>query len=207
MSITEFENGQKLPLVEDFYTIQGEGFHAGKPAYFIRVAGCNVGCSWCDAKYSWNPKVHPLVDVDTIIQRVVESQTQVVVITGGEPLLYKLDYITAKIHDAGLQTFIETSGSSKFSGCFDWICLSPKKKLAPLDEIYPLAHELKVIIESEADFIWAEHNADKVSKNCKLFLQVEWSCAEQMMLIIVEYVKSNPKWNISIQTHKYMNIP
>ena len=205
--VTDFENGKKLPLVEDFYTVQGEGYHTGKPAYFIRLGGCDVGCHWCDAKYTWNSKLHPPVDVDAVIARAKSYPAQAIVITGGEPLLYPLEYLTSELHKGGLDIFLETSGSHELSGRFDWICLSPKAKQPPVSAIFPLADELKIIITSESDFAWAEENAAKVSKRCMLYLQPEWSQFESVMPSIVEYVKSNPRWNISIQSHKFMNIP
>ena len=171
------DGGRMLPLVEDFYTIQGEGFHAGKPAYFIRLGGCDVGCRWCDAKYTWNPKLYPL------------------------------GVLTETLRERGLQIFLETSGSHPFSGVFDWVCLSPKRRQPPLDEAFERADELKVIVESEEDFEWAERNAARVGGKCLLFLQPEWSVAEKVMPAIVEYAKAHPRWNISIQTHKYMHIP
>lgn len=201
------DGGRKLPLVEDFYTIQGEGFHTGKPAYFIRLGGCDVGCSWCDAKYTWNPKLYPPVSVDTIVERATSCPAQAIVITGGEPLLYPLGPLTEALHACGLRIFLETSGSHSFSGAFDWVCLSPKRRQPPLAEAYMQAHELKVIVECEADFRWAEQNAALTNPNCLLYLQPEWSVAERMMPLIVEYVKAEPRWNISIQTHKYMHIP
>lgn len=207
MNIIDFEDGRKLPLVEDFYTIQGEGFHTGKPAYFIRLGGCDVGCSWCDAKFTWNSKLHPPVDVEDVIKRANSFPAQAIVITGGEPLLYPLDYITSELHSRGLDIFLETSGSHALSGRFDWICLSPKRQLPPVASIFPLAHELKIIVTSEADFAWAEENAAKVSKRCMLYLQPEWSQHDKIVPLIVEYVKNNPKWNVSVQTHKFMNIP
>lgn len=205
--ITLLDGGRLLPLVEDFYTIQGEGFHTGKPAYFIRLGGCDVGCRWCDAKYTWNPKLFPPTDVQTVIDRATSCPAQAIVITGGEPLLYPLGPLTETLRAKGLQIFLETSGTHPFSGCFDWVCLSPKRQQPPLSEAFGRAHELKVIIENDADFEWAEQNAALVSAQCMLFLQPEWSVAEQMMPSIVEYVKAHPKWNISIQTHKYMHIP
>ena len=204
---TLFDGGRRLPLVEDFYTIQGEGFHAGKPAYFIRLGGCDVGCRWCDAKYTWNPKLYPPVDVQTIIARAAECPARAIVITGGEPLLYPLGLLTEELHRRGLQIFLETSGTHPFSGSFDWVCLSPKRQQAPLPEAFGRAHELKVIIGAEEDFEWAEQNAAQVGAQCLLYLQPEWSVAEAMMPAIVEYAKAHPQWNISIQTHKYMHIP
>ena len=204
---TDFCEGRRLPLVEDFYTIQGEGFHSGKPAYFIRLGGCDVGCSWCDAKYTWNPLSHPLVATDEIVERAASFEAQAIVITGGEPLLYPLDYLTQRLHEHGLEIFLETSGSHPLSGEFDWICLSPKRKQPPLAEAFAAASELKVIIETEEDLRWAEECATKVGERCMLFMQPEWSRSEQMTPTIVEYVKAHPQWNISIQIHKFMHIP
>ena len=204
---TDFCEGRRLPLVEDFYTIQGEGFHSGKPAYFIRLGGCDVGCSWCDAKYTWNPLSHPLVATDEIVERAASFEAQAIVITGGEPLLYPLDYLTQRLHEYGLEIFLETSGSHPLSGEFDWICLSPKRKQPPLAEAFAAASELKVIIETEEDLRWAEECATKVGERCMLFMQPEWSRSEQMTPTIVEYVKAHPQWNISIQIHKFMHIP
>ena len=204
---TDFCEGRRLPLVEDFYTIQGEGFHSGKPAYFIRLGGCDVGCSWCDAKYTWNPLSHPLVATDEIVERAASFEAQAIVITGGEPLLYPLDYLTERLHAHGLEIFLETSGSHPLSGEFDWICLSPKRKQPPLAEAFAAASELKVIIETEEDLRWAEECAAKVGEHCMLFMQPEWSRSEQMTPTIVEYVKAHPQWNISIQIHKFMHIP
>lgn len=201
------EGGRRLPLVEDFYTIQGEGFHAGKPAYFIRLGGCDVGCRWCDAKYTWNPRIFPPTDVDVVVDRAKQCAAQAIVITGGEPLLYPLGVLTSSLRDAGLEIFLETSGTHPFSGEFDWVCLSPKRQMPPLAEAYGRAHELKVIIQSEDDFAWAEENARKVGRYCRLYLQPEWSVFESIMPAIVEYAKQNPKWSISTQTHKFMKIP
>lgn len=201
------DGGARLPLVEDFYTIQGEGFHTGKPAYFIRLGGCDVGCAWCDAKNTWNPRLYPPTDISVIVERAVACAAQSIVITGGEPLLYPLGPLTAELHRRGLEIFLETSGSHPFSGEFDWVCLSPKRKQAPLDEAFPHADELKVIISDASDFEWAEQNAARVGEQCLLYLQPEWSVAEQMMPAIVEYAKRNPRWSISIQSHKYMRIP
>ncbi len=202
-----FEGGRLLPLVEDFYTIQGEGFHAGKPAYFIRLGGCDVGCRWCDAKYTWNPKLYPPVEVRTIVERATSCPARAIVITGGEPLLYPLELLTGALHNRGVEVFLETSGSHPFSGRFDWVCLSPKRRQAPLEEAFDRADELKVIVETEEDFAWAERNAARVRRACRLYLQPEWSVSEWMMPDIVAYVKAHPQWNISIQTHKYMRIP
>lgn len=201
------DGGRKLPLVEDFYTIQGEGFHAGKPAYFIRLGGCDVGCSWCDAKYTWNPRLYPPTAVETVIDRATSCEARAIVITGGEPLLYPLGILTSALREKGLTIFLETSGTHPFSGCFDWVCLSPKRRQPPMEEAFDRAHELKVIVQEEQDLLWAEQNARKVGRNCMLYLQPEWSVRDQIMPCMVEYAKRNPQWNISIQTHKYMRIP
>lgn len=201
------DGGRKLPLVEDFYTIQGEGFHAGKPAYFIRLGGCDVGCRWCDAKYTWNPRLYPPVGIERIVGRATGCPARAIVITGGEPLLYPLGSLTGILRERGLEIFLETSGSHPFSGCFDWVCLSPKRQQPPLEEAYARADELKVIVEREEDFDWAEQNARRVRRSCRLYLQPEWSVAERMMPRIVEYAKEHPAWSISIQSHKYMRIP
>ena len=205
--ITLLDGGRLLPLVEDFYTIQGEGYHTGKAAYFIRLGGCDAGCSWRDAKYTWNPTLYPPTDVETVIARAVACAAPSIVITVGDPLIYPLDILTRTLRARGLEIFLETSGSHPFSGVFDWVCLSPKRKQPPLEEAYGRADELKVIVESEADFVWAEENAARVGRRCRLYLQPEWSVSEQVMPLIVEYVKAHPQWNISIQTHKYMHIP
>jgi len=207
MGDAELDGGGRLPLVEDFYTLQGEGYHTGKPAYFIRLGGCDIGCCWCDAKFTWNPRIFPPVEVEEIVARALSCPAQAVVITGGEPLLYPLDCLTGKLHEHGLTIFLETSGAYPLSGSFDWICLSPKRQQPPLDAIYAQANELKVIIESEADFAWAEENAAKAGKGCLLYLQPEWSRYESLIPAVVEYVKQRPHWSISVQTHKFMHIP
>ncbi|MBO7285014.1 MAG: 7-carboxy-7-deazaguanine synthase QueE [Alistipes sp.] len=199
--------GELLPLVEDFYTVQGEGFHTGKPAYFIRLGGCDVGCRWCDAKYTWNPKVFPPTEVGTVVERAASCSAQAIVITGGEPLLYPLGILTRELHARGLEIFLETSGTQPLSGEFDWVCLSPKRQLPPLDEAFRRADELKVIIQTEEDLQWAVECSRKVGRKCLLYLQPEWSVYEQIIPTIVEFVKANPEWNISIQTHKFMHIP
>ncbi|MCD7969833.1 MAG: 7-carboxy-7-deazaguanine synthase QueE [Alistipes sp.] len=201
------DGGRKLPLVEDFYTIQGEGYHTGKPAYFIRLGGCDVGCRWCDAKMTWNPALYPPVEVDDIIQRACSYPARAIVITGGEPLLYPLDYLTGTLKDRGLEIFLETSGSQPLSGVFDWVCLSPKKQQPPLVKSLARADELKVIISQPDDIVWAEENAARVRAECLLYMQPEWSRSAETTPLIVDYVKKHPRWNISIQTHKYMRIP
>lgn len=201
------EGGRKLPLVEDFYTIQGEGYHAGKPAYFIRLGGCDVGCRWCDAKYTWNPKIFPPTPIETIVERASSCQAQAIVITGGEPLLYPLGDLTRELHARGLEIFIETSGTNPISGEFDWICLSPKRQMPPLEEALRRADELKVIIQTQDDLEWAVECSKKVRSKCRLYLQPEWSVYESIIAEVVEWVKEHPEWNISIQTHKFMHIP
>jgi 7-carboxy-7-deazaguanine synthase len=201
------KEGKLLPLMEEFYTIQGEGFNTGKAAYFIRIGGCDVGCHWCDVKESWDANIHPLTNIEKILTNVVEWKAKSVVVTGGEPLIYNLEELTKMFKRNGLDTFIETSGAYPLSGDWDWICLSPKKTMVPLPEIYNKANELKVIVFNKHDLKWAEEQAAKVTGNCYLFLQPEWSKREQLLPQIIEYVKSNPKWMISLQTHKYMHIP
>jgi organic radical activating enzyme len=193
--------------MEDFYTIQGEGFHTGKAAYFLRIGGCDVGCYWCDVKESWNPSLHPLTETTAIVEKVNNNPSATVVITGGEPLMYNLDELCWALKDKGQQLHLETSGSHPLSGSFDWICLSPKKKSPPLSEIYPLANELKVIVFDETDLEWAEENANRVANNCYLCLQPEWSRMQIVMPMIVDYVMQHPRWHISLQAHKFMHIP
>ncbi len=202
-----YEGGKKLPLVEAFYTIQGEGQHTGKAAFFIRIGGCDVGCSWCDTKFSWNPEIHPLVDIEEIIDRIIESGADSVVVTGGEPLTYNMDMLCNLFRNNRLKIYLETSGAYPLSGDWDWICLSPKQNLPPYKSIFQKADELKMIIQTKSDFAWAEKNAARVGKNCRLFLQPEWSQFEKIIPMVVEYVKTNPKWNISLQAHKFMHIP
>lgn len=200
------EKGEMLPLMEEFYTIQGEGHHTGTAAYFIRVGGCDVGCHWCDVKESWDANLHPPTLADTIVENA-KKYAHTVVITGGEPLMWSMDYITEKLHSQNIRTHIETSGAYPFSGNWDWFCLSPKRTMLPLEEVYEQADELKMIIHNNNDFKFAEEHAAKVSENCKLFLQPEWSKREKMTKKIVDYVMEHPKWKISLQTHKYLNIP
>ena len=198
--------GQMLPLMEAFYTIQGEGYHTGRAAYFIRVGGCDVGCHWCDVKESWNADLHPPTLVETIVENA-KKYSDTIVITGGEPLMWSMDYLTNLLQKNNMKTHIETSGAYSFSGKWDWFCLSPKKTKLPLDEVYKEADELKMIIHNKSDFDFAEQQAAKVSEKCELFLQPEWSKKEKMTSEIVDYVMKNPKWKISLQTHKYLNIP
>jgi len=196
-----------LPVMEAFYTLQGEGFHQGRAAYFIRLGGCDVGCSWCDVKESWDVTAHPQQSITDIVREASKFNGRLAVITGGEPLMHNLDALTAALHEAGFETNIETSGSSALSGEWDWICLSPKKFKFPLPEIIPLANEIKVIIYNKTDFAWAEKYAALVSPDCKLYLQPEWGKANQMTPLIVDYIKANPRWELSLQIHKYINVP
>ena len=196
-----------LPLMEEFYTIQGEGFHTGKAAYFIRLGGCDVGCPWCDVKESWDADKHPMTSVASIVANAKKYPAKAVVITGGEPLTYDLTYLTQELQANGIKTFIETSGAYPVTGSWDWICLSPKKFKAPTTSALALANELKVIVFNKSDFDWAEKHADLVSPGCKLYLQPEWSRADLVTPLIVDYVMANPKWEVSLQTHKYLNIP
>lgn len=204
---TLLNEGKALPIMEDFYTIQGEGFHTGKAAYFIRIGGCDVGCHWCDVKESWDASIHPLVEINQIVANACQQPSKVVVVTGGEPLIFNLSELTNALSESGIHIHVETSGAYPFSGKFDWVCLSPKKNAPPKAEYYKLADELKVIIYNRHDFKWANEHAANVSDDCVLYLQPEWSKREEMMPFITEYVMKNPRWNISIQTHKYMNIP
>lgn len=201
------DEGRMLPLMEEFYTIQGEGFNTGEAAYFIRIGGCDVGCRWCDVKESWNPNLHPLTETDKIVANAAKFPSKAVVVTGGEPLLYNLNYLCDKFKEKGIKTYLETSGAYPLSGNWDWICLSPKKNSLPVGNITQLANELKVVIYDDNDLAWAEKFAPKVHGACELFLQPEWSCAKYMTPVIIDYVMQNPKWKISLQSHKFMNIP
>ena len=196
-----------LPVMEAFYTIQGEGFHQGKAAYFIRLGGCDVGCVWCDVKESWDASVHPQKTVKEIVEAALKFPVGIVVVTGGEPLMHNLDELTFGLHQAGFTNNIETSGAYPMTGMWDWICLSPKKFKAPLAENLPLAHELKVVIYNKSDFEWAEKYAAQVNHECRLYLQPEWSKADSVTPLIIDYIKLNPKWELSLQIHKYINVP
>ena len=225
-------NNSTLPVMESFYTIQGEGFYQGSAAYFIRLGGCDVGCVWCDVKDSWDASKHPQIAIDKIVKKAVEKvngessivNTKVIhqpstinyhltvnsilaVVTGGEPLLHNLNALTTELHQKGFRTNIETSGSSPLSGSWDWICLSPKKFKVPLPELVPFANELKVVVFNKHDFNWAEEYAAQVSPNCKLYLQPEWDKAAIVTPLIIDYIKANPKWELSLQLHKYINVP
>ena len=193
--------------MESFYTIQGEGFYQGRAAYFIRLGGCDVGCVWCDVKDSWDATKHPLVSIDNLLKEVKNTPAEMVVITGGEPLMHDLNLLTKTLQAVGLETNIETSGSSPLSGSWDWICLSPKKFKAPLPEVVSFANELKIIVFNKTDFKWGEEFAGLVSPDCKLYLQPEWSKSQEITPLIVEYIKDNPKWELSLQLHKYINVP
>jgi len=202
-----FDQGRLLPLMEDFYTIQGEGHNTGKAAYFVRLGGCDMGCWWCDVKESWDVTIHPLTPTDEIVRRAESYPARSAVITGGEPVLYNLDYLCSEFKKHGIETFLETAGVAPLSGTWDWICLSPKKGMMPKEEFYTKAHELKVIIHQESDLKWAESNAARVSPGCLLYLQPEWSKVNDILPVIINYVKERPQWKISLQSHKYMNIP
>lgn len=200
------EKGEMLPLMEEFYTIQGEGFHTGTAAYFIRIGGCDVGCHWCDVKESWNAELHPPTSTDVIVNNAAQY-ADTVVVTGGEPLTWDMTLLTQKLKAKSLRVHIETSGAYPVSGSWDWFCLSPKKNKLPVAEAYAIASELKVIVYNKHDFIFAEEQAAKINPNAILFLQPEWSKKEEMTPLIVDYVMKNPKWRVSLQTHKYLNIP
>lgn len=198
---------QQLPVMEAFYTLQGEGFHQGKAAYFIRLGGCDVGCYWCDVKESWNADIHPKISVPEIVEQAKQHPGRLAVITGGEPLLHNLDELTTTLQSEGFQTNIETSGSSPLSGKWSWICVSPKKFKLPLDEVLQQANELKVVVVNKHDFSWAESFLPKLNSNCKLYLQPEWEKRETVLPMIIDYIKANPKWQLSVQIHKYINVP
>jgi len=200
------DKGEMLPLMEAFYTIQGEGFHTGTAAYFIRIGGCDVGCHWCDVKESWNADLHPPTATDVIVANA-KQYAETVVVTGGEPLMWDMLALTSKLQNEGLKVHIETSGAYAVTGNWDWFCLSPKKTKLPVQEAYNMANELKIIIYNKHDFQFAEEQAAQVNKKAVLFLQPEWSKKEEMTPLIIDYVMKNPKWRISLQTHKYLNIP
>ncbi len=199
-------SGHALPLMEAFYTIQGEGYHKGSAAFFVRIGGCDVGCHWCDVKESWDAEKHPPTTIDKIVSQAKEH-AKVVVVTGGEPLMWNMDPLTQALRDAGLKTHIETSGAYPLSGTWDWICLSPKKRMLPKKEIYTKADELKVIVYNKDDLQFAEQQAKDVTSSCKLYLQPEWSRRDSAIPLIVDHVLAFPKWLASLQTHKYLKIP
>jgi organic radical activating enzyme len=202
-----FDKTQYIPVMEHFYTLQGEGFYTGQPAYFIRLAGCDVGCVWCDVKESWTVGEEHLMLIDSVVEEALKYPARLIVITGGEPLMYDLSALTKKLKEKGFKINIETSGAYPLSGTIDWICVSPKKFKLPLTEVLAKAHELKCIVYHKSDFEFAEKYRKQVSGSCKLYLQVEWSKHEQLAADVIEYVKMHPEWNISVQTHKYLNIP
>ncbi|MES2429636.1 MAG: 7-carboxy-7-deazaguanine synthase QueE [Bacteroidota bacterium] len=193
--------------MEHFYTLQGEGFHQGKAAYFIRLGGCDVGCVWCDVKDSWDGGKHPLISTGSLVSLVEATPTKLVVITGGEPLMHDLNELTAALQSKGFETNIETSGSHPLSGTWNWICLSPKKFKAPLPEVVPFANELKIVVFNKSDFDWAEKYAALVGPSCKLYMQPEWDKAAEITPLIIEYIKEHPQWELSLQIHKYINVP
>ena len=197
----------QYPVMEMFYSLQGEGYHQGKAAYFIRLAGCDVGCVWCDVKDSWDASKHPVLSIDEIVSSALAHPARLAIVTGGEPLLYNLDALTTALKKAGFEVNIETSGSSPMSGNWDWVCLSPKKFKAPLNESIAAASELKVVIFNKHDFEWAETYAKQVPANCKLYLQPEWDKANQITPLVIDYIKAHPKWELSAQLHKYIQVP
>lgn len=196
-----------LPVMEAFYTLQGEGFHQGKAAYFIRLAGCDVGCAWCDVKESWNKDLYPAQHIEHIVTQAKKYPVSLAVVTGGEPTMYQLDQLARALHAEGFHTNIETSGAYPITGEWDWICVSPKKFKPPIAENLKKANELKIIIFNKSDFAWAERYAAMVLPVCKLYLQPEWSKAALVTPYIVDYIKSNPQWELSLQIHKYINVP
>ncbi|HQD09917.1 MAG TPA: 7-carboxy-7-deazaguanine synthase QueE [Flavihumibacter sp.] len=197
----------RLPVMEAFYTLQGEGFHQGRAAYFIRLGGCDVGCVWCDVKESWDAAIHPQRDIEAMVAEAASHPGRLAVITGGEPLLYNLNELTAALKAAGFETNIETSGSSPLSGTWDWVCLSPKKFKFPLPEVVAAADELKVVIFNQSDFAWAEQWAAQVKPGCKLYLQPEWDRRDKILPAIIRYILDHPEWELSIQSHKYIGVP
>ncbi len=196
-----------LPVMEQFYTLQGEGFHQGKAAYFIRLAGCDVGCVWCDVKESWDLSKHPMKSISYLVEQVKQTPARIVVITGGEPLMHDLTILTSALQASGFQTHIETSGAYPLTGNWNWICLSPKKFKAPLPEMVNKANELKVVIYHKSDFAWAEKYATLVNLRCELYLQPEWDKAAEITPQIIDFIKAHPKWQLSLQIHKYINVP
>ena len=201
------ESGDMLPLMEGFYTIQGEGYYSGSAAYFLRIGGCDVGCHWCDVKESWDADIHPPVLISDILEDIKKYPVHTVVITGGEPLMWNLEKLTAILKKQGYILHLETSGAYPYSGDFDWICLSPKKMQVPLEGIKEITKELKIIVNNKHDLIWANKQRGGLSKDCKLYLQSEWSKREKIIPMIIDFIKENKDWSISLQAHKYMNIP
>ena len=206
MTRSEKSGTVPLPVMEHFYTLQGEGYHQGKAAYFIRLGGCDVGCVWCDVKESWDAEKHPLLKIEDLLFNIEQTQAKLVVVTGGEPLMHNLDVLTAALQAKGFETNIETSGAHPLSGSWNWICLSPKKFKAPLPEILPLANELKVVVFNKSDLEWAEQYAALVSPGCRLYLQPEWDKASVVTPLIIDYIKQHPQWELSLQIHKYIHV-
>ena len=206
MANLEYNVETEIPLMEEFYSIQGEGFHTGRAAYFIRFAGCNVGCTWCDVKDSWDPKIHPLVSIEAIVKNVVDSGTDFVVITGGEPAMYNLQPLCDALHNVDVQIAIETSGAYPIVGEIDWVCLSPKKFKMPLEGNYELANELKIIAFNKHDLKWAKELEPKVSLACQLYIQPEWDKKSEILPEVIDFIKENIDWNISLQTHKFLDV-
>lgn len=196
----------ELPIMETFYTVQGEGFYTGRPAFFIRVAGCDVGCVWCDVKESWDANEHEVLQVSDLVKQVQESGTNFVVITGGEPAMYDLNYLTQELHKLNVEIAVETSGAYELKGEYDWICLSPKKFKKPISSVIERANELKIIVFNKSDVKWAEEHAAQVPKECKLYMQAEWEKKEEMYPLVLDYITQHPQWRISVQTHKYLGV-
>jgi organic radical activating enzyme len=203
----KLDQGEFLPVMEMFYSIQGEGYNTGKAAYFVRIGGCDVGCHWCDVKESWDASMHPLTSTEAILNNILQHKARSVVITGGEPLMYNLDLLCNLLKENQINVFLETSGTYPLSGSFDWICVSPKRQMTPRKDMLQLADELKVIVFNQTDLVWAEKNVNGIKSKCKLYLQPEWSRYEKTLPLIVEYILENPHWMISLQSHKFMNIP
>ena len=207
MKIKEVNADQGLPIMEHFFTIQGEGTYSGRAAYFVRLAGCDIGCVWCDVKESWDSELHPILSIDYLVSEIEKTTVNFVVITGGEPALYNLAPFIKKLKKLKIEVALETSGCYELKGIVDWYCFSPKKFKAPCKEAYQLANELKIVINHPSDLAWAEKHAEKVKPSCNLYLQPEWSKSDSLLPLIIEFVKSNNKWRISLQTHKFMHIP
>jgi 7-carboxy-7-deazaguanine synthase len=207
MKIKEVNADQGLPIMEHFFTIQGEGTYSGRAAYFVRLAGCDIGCVWCDVKESWDSALHPILDIDYLVSEIEKTTVDFVVITGGEPALYDLTFLIKKLKTLKIEVAIETSGCYPLKGIVDWYCFSPKKFKAPCEEAYQLANELKIVISHPSDIAWAELHGEKVKSTCKLYLQPEWTKSDAILPLIIEFVKRNKKWQISLQTHKFMHIP
>ena len=207
MTRSEKSGTVPLPVMEHFYTLQGEGYHQGKAAYFIRLGGCDVGCVWCDVKESWDAEKHPLLKIEDLLFNIEQTRAKLVVVTGGEPLMHNLDALTAALQAKGFETNIETSGAHPMSGTWNWICLSPKKFKAPLPEILPLANELKVVVFNKSDLEWGEQYAALVSPGCRLYLQPEWDKASVVTPLVIDYIKQHPQWELSLQIHKYIHVP